>query len=147
MWQEKRQMARMTGETFWKEEMKIKRCEEQDESSKRAHTYPYTYCLLSTVLYALCQGHKLQLCQCIHTHTHTHPVHTPCIISLFDALALKLIGMLESVTAYIITMMEMSLSGCVLWVTRVLLDCLCSVDLHSYTVCCATIIHKARRQI
>lgn len=36
------------------------------------HTYPYTYCLLSTVLYALCQGHKLQLCRCIHTHTHTH---------------------------------------------------------------------------
>lgn len=72
VWQEKRQMARMTGETFWKEEMKIKRCEEQDESSKRAHTYPYTYCLLSTVLYALCQGHKLQLCRCIHTHTHTH---------------------------------------------------------------------------
>lgn len=50
----------------------------------------------------------------VDVYTHTHPVHTPCIISLFDALALKLIGMLESVTAYIITMMEMSLSGCVL---------------------------------
>lgn len=46
---------------------------------------------------------------------HMHTVHNrPSIISLFDALALRLIGRLESVTAYNITMMEMSLSGGVL---------------------------------
>lgn len=51
--------------------------------------------------------------------TRTHTVHMPSILSLFDALALRLIGMLESVTAYNIKMMEMSLSGSVLWVTCV----------------------------
>lgn len=52
------------------------------------------------------------------SHSHTHK---PRIISfLFDALALRLIGMLESVTAYIIKMMEMSLSAGVLRLTCVL---------------------------
>lgn len=50
--------------------------------------------------------------------SHTHK---PRIISLLlDALALRLIGMLESVTAYIIKMMEMSLSAGVLRLTCVL---------------------------
>lgn len=65
----------------------------------------------------------LLYCWCVtitFVHTHMPTVHMPSIISLFDALALGLIGMLESVTAYIIKMMEMSLSPSVLWLTWVL---------------------------
>lgn len=79
--------------------------------------------------------HPAQTHTCRHTHftflsanhinysyvgAHMLTVHMPSIISLFDALALRLIGMLESVTVYNITMMEMSLSSNVLCVTCVL---------------------------
>lgn len=85
--------------------------------------------------------------------TLTHTVHMPSIISLFDALALRLIGMPESVTAYNITMMEMSLSGSVLWVTCVLVAKIEFRALISYTwqciytVRCTHVQHTHRRQI
>lgn len=72
----------------------------------------FTYVLL----YLLClrQPHKL-----LRTNTHMHTVHMASIISLWYS-GLEADGMLESVTAYNITMMEMSLSSSVLWVTCVL---------------------------
>lgn len=48
-----------------------------------------------------------------HTHTHTHGAYA-LYNKLFHALALRLIGTLESVAAYNISMMEMSLSSGVL---------------------------------
>lgn len=53
-----------------------------------------------------------------------HPAAPPTPISLPDALALRLMGKLESMTAYNITMMEMSLTE-VLW-----LNCMGGSHLH-----------------
>lgn len=120
VWQENRQMARMTGETFGVGNEIQKMWRKGWIQHKHTHTQAGTHILLFCcfIWWLVSLPHKLQLWWCTHSHTHT--VHMPSIISLFDALALRLIHMLESVTAYNITMMEMSLSSSVLWLTCVL---------------------------
>lgn len=103
--------------------MKIRRCEERNEfnTNMQAHTF---CCLLA------CQPATWTTIILVHTHSHT--VYIPSIISPFDALAFRLIGTLEGVTAYNITMMEMSLYSSVLWVTCVLVAKIESQALISY---------------
>lgn len=81
VWQEKRQMARMTGETFWKEEVKIKRCEEQDESSKRAHTHTLIHTVYFLLFYMLCVRDINYNYVDVYTHIHTH---TPSAHALYN---------------------------------------------------------------
>lgn len=78
-----------------------------------AQTHTHTQAFYSSA--ALFAGVSANYINYNFVGAHMHTVHNrPSIISLFDALALRLIGRPESVTAYNITMMEMSLSGGVL---------------------------------
>ena len=124
MWQEKRQMAMMTGETFF-----LGRNENQkiwNEWIHQKHTCK-RICFSVQPVYLLASTSYINIRHvCTYTQTlslslsHTHTVHMPLTISLFNALALRLMGKLESMTAYNIAMMEMSLSACVLWLSYVL---------------------------
>lgn len=91
VWQEMRQMVRMTGGTFLEGEMK----------GNMRKSYADTLFPLFETLYLLDhqQACEIQTCLCRDTNmracAHTHRVHMPSIISLFDALASRLIGILR----------------------------------------------------
>lgn len=88
MWQEMRQMARMTGESFWKKKWKP---EDVSNRMNLSHKHSCTQFLL------FCCFTCWMCASCINSHvgSHTQTVHMPSIISLFDALALGLIGILR----------------------------------------------------
>ncbi len=101
-------------ERKWKSEDVKKR---MNPAQTHTHTHANTFYFYAALFFHLSASHI----NYNYVGAHMPTVHMPSIISLFDALALRLIGILESVTAYNIMMMEMSLSGSVLWVTCVLL--------------------------
>ena len=85
VWQEKRQMAGMTGETFGVER-EIRQCEERDVSSTEhthaaAHTFYYPAALLAASASHI--NHYLGVHKHTGAHKQTHTVHMPSIISLW----------------------------------------------------------------
>lgn len=88
MWQEMRQMARMSGESFWKKKWKP---EDVSNRMNLCHNHSCTQFLL------FCCFTCWMSASCINSHvgSHIQTVHMPSIISLFDALALGLIGILR----------------------------------------------------
>lgn len=105
-----------------------------------------------TMTLSCCQPHNLQLSWFT---TQTMPV--PYIISFFEELALRMMGTPESVTAYNIKMMEMSLSVNVLWVTcaaKIGFQASPPADIYTFTRCiklhtirtlCSNTVHRCMK--
>lgn len=116
VWQEMRQMAGMTGGTFFWVFFFLER---ENEREHRHMPLPPK----RSTCWTGNKREKIQPCRStdthtdiLFTHTHKNTLHMPSIISLFDALASGLIGILR-VWQLNIRMMEMSLSRGGLWLT------------------------------
>lgn len=93
---------------FLGEEMKMGiRKKRRKKNETEAHACRCTHFTLLLLYFAAVSASRRND---IYVGAHEHIVHMPSIIRLSDALALRLTGRLESVTAYNMKMIEMSLS-------------------------------------